>query len=205
MSFFSGCFQNFPFFFVFSFQNFDYDLCWSDLGWVFCLGFPHTREGLPGWLGGRASACQCRRREMQVQSLGWQDALQGEMATQVFLPGKFHGQRSLVGCSLWGRKELGMTEQLDVIHTQLLKSVGLPPLPELRHFHGHYSLQCFFSSILFLSSCCTPIMVFCPLENAALLVSLSVVLFRLAHFYCCLSQCTDSFPCSLHSVVKTMC
>ena len=23
----------------------------------------------------------------------------------VFLPGKFHGQRSLVGCSPWGRKE----------------------------------------------------------------------------------------------------
>ena len=35
------------------------------------------------------------------------------MATQptpVFLPGKFHGQRSLAGYSLWGRKELNMTE-----------------------------------------------------------------------------------------------
>ena len=30
----------------------------------------------------------------------------------VFLPGEFHGQRSLVGYSLWGRKELDMTEQL---------------------------------------------------------------------------------------------
>ena len=27
----------------------------------------------------------------------------------VFLPGKFHGQRSLVGYSLWGHKELDMT------------------------------------------------------------------------------------------------
>ena len=30
--------------------------------------------------------------------------------TPVFLPGKFHGQRSLVGCSPWGHKELDMTE-----------------------------------------------------------------------------------------------
>ena len=30
----------------------------------------------------------------------------------VFLPGKFHGQRSLVDYSLWGHKELDMIEQL---------------------------------------------------------------------------------------------
>ena len=30
----------------------------------------------------------------------------------VFLPGKFHGQRSLVGYSPWGRKESDMTEEL---------------------------------------------------------------------------------------------
>ena len=29
--------------------------------------------------------------------------------TPVFLPGKSHGQKSLVGCSPWGRKELGTT------------------------------------------------------------------------------------------------
>ena len=32
--------------------------------------------------------------------------------TTVLLPGKFHGQRSLVGCSPWGREELDTTEQL---------------------------------------------------------------------------------------------
>ena len=38
------------------------------------------------------------RQETQVQSLGWQDPLEGEMATNpVFLPGEFHGQRNLVG------------------------------------------------------------------------------------------------------------
>ena len=30
--------------------------------------------------------------------------------TPVFLPGEFHGQRSLAGCSPWGHKESDMTE-----------------------------------------------------------------------------------------------
>ena len=33
--------------------------------------------------------------------------------TPVLLPGKFHGRRSLVGCSPWGRYELDTTEWLD--------------------------------------------------------------------------------------------
>ena len=32
--------------------------------------------------------------------------------TPVLLPGKSHGQRSLVGCSPWGRRESDTTEQL---------------------------------------------------------------------------------------------
>ena len=40
--------------------------------------------------------------------------------TPVLLPGKLHGQRSLVGCSPWGRYESGMTERL----------------------HFHFSLSC---------------------------------------------------------------
>ena len=35
--------------------------------------------------------------------------------TPVFLPGKSHGWRSLVGCSPWGRKELDTTERLHLI------------------------------------------------------------------------------------------
>ena len=39
----------------------------------------------------------------------------GGMATHpVFLPGESHGQRSLVGYSPWGRKELDRPEQLSV-------------------------------------------------------------------------------------------
>ena len=40
--------------------------------------------------------------------------------TPVLSPGKSHGQRSLVGCSPWGREELDMTERL----------------------HFHFSLSC---------------------------------------------------------------
>ena len=40
--------------------------------------------------------------------------------TPVFLLGKPHGQRSLVGYSLWGHKELDMTE-----HTQIHRGLGL--------------------------------------------------------------------------------
>ena len=35
----------------------------------------------------------------------------------VFLPGKFHGQSSLVGYSPWGHRELDTTEQLGIIST----------------------------------------------------------------------------------------
>ena len=37
--------------------------------------------------------------------------------TPRFLPGKFHGQRSLAACSPWGRKELDMTERLSLSFT----------------------------------------------------------------------------------------
>ena len=50
-------------------------------------------------------------RETLVRSLGWEDALEKEMATHSStLPGKLHGLRSLVGYSPWGPKELDMTE-----------------------------------------------------------------------------------------------
>ena len=33
------------------------------------------------------------------------------LLTPIYLPGESHGQRSLAGYSLWGRKELDTTEQ----------------------------------------------------------------------------------------------
>ena len=37
-------------------------------------------------------------------------------AIPVFFLGKFHGQRSLAGCSPWGHKELDMTEHSTAQH-----------------------------------------------------------------------------------------
>ena len=51
------------------------------------------------------------RWETWVQSLGWEDPLEkGKLLTPVFWPGEFHGQRSLVGYSPLGHKELDVTE-----------------------------------------------------------------------------------------------
>ena len=53
-------------------------------------------------------------QETWVQSLGWEDPLWRRkwQSTPVLLPGKSHGQRSLVGYSSWGHKESDTTEQL---------------------------------------------------------------------------------------------
>ena len=49
---------------------------------------------------------------------GQEDPLERGMATHpIFLPGEFHGQRSLLGYSGWGCKELEMTEQLTHTHS----------------------------------------------------------------------------------------
>ena len=71
----------------------------------------------PGWLSGEESACQCRRCRCDpwVRKIPWRRKWQ---PTLVFLPGKFQGQRSLVGCSPWGRKELNTPERLNMQHTQ---------------------------------------------------------------------------------------
>ena len=52
-------------------------------------------------------------RETWVRSLDWEDPWRKKwQPTPVLLPGKSHGLRSLVGYSLWGRKESDMTERL---------------------------------------------------------------------------------------------
>ena len=50
-------------------------------------------------------------QETKVQSLGQEDPLEKGMATTPeFLPGEFHGPRSLASYSPWGHKELDKTE-----------------------------------------------------------------------------------------------
>ena len=53
-------------------------------------------------------------RETWVGKIPWRREGQ---PTPVFLPGEFHGQKSLVNYSPWGLKELDMTELLTHTHT----------------------------------------------------------------------------------------
>ena len=66
-------------------------------GWII---FQH---GLPWWLGWQRIYWQWRglRFHPWVGKIPWRKWL----PTPVFLPREFHGQRSLVGHSLWGHKE----------------------------------------------------------------------------------------------------
>ena len=55
------------------------------------------------------------RWEPWVQSLGWKDPLEKEMATHSsILAWRTHGQRSLAGYSLWGHRESDTTEHTHV-------------------------------------------------------------------------------------------
>ena len=62
-----------------------------------------TSVGQTWWPGWTSLVAQTVRRlptmrETQIQSLGWEDPLEKEMATHSStLPGKSHGQRSVVG------------------------------------------------------------------------------------------------------------
>ena len=58
------------------------------------------------WYSGKESACQCSRWSIRgfnpwAGKILWRRERQ---PTPIFLPGKFHGQKSLAGYSLWGRK-----------------------------------------------------------------------------------------------------
>ena len=82
------------------------DLWWSYIPIIHCWGFPSGASGQePAW--------QCRRY-MRHGFDPWRGKIPWSRKwhpTPIFLPEKFHGQRSLVGYSPWGRKESDVTER----------------------------------------------------------------------------------------------
>ena len=66
----------------------------------------YINQKLAGELSGRESACQCMRRGFNpwVGKTPW---IRNWQRTPAFLPGKFHGQRSLAGKSSWILKRHG--------------------------------------------------------------------------------------------------
>ena len=80
-----------------------------------------SRDGntKPPYLPPEKSVCKSRRnREEMEQETGSKSGKEyinwrrQWHPTPVLLPGKSHGQRSLVGCSPWGHEESDMTERL---------------------------------------------------------------------------------------------
>ena len=70
-------------------------------------------NGIPRWHSDKESTCQCRRHKRRgfnpwvEKMIPWSRKW---LLTPVFSPGKFHGQRSLVGYSPQGHEVLDMTD-----------------------------------------------------------------------------------------------
>ena len=70
------------------------------------LGFTAHRSSVQGSPSGSVVKNPPAKQETWVPSLGQEDPWRRMWWTiPVFLPGKSHGQRSLMGCSPWGHKE----------------------------------------------------------------------------------------------------
>ena len=72
-------------------------------------------QGFPGGASGKEFACQAgdAREVSLISGLGRSPGVGNGNAlspTPVFLPGKFHGQRSITGYSPWGHKDLDTAE-----------------------------------------------------------------------------------------------
>ena len=68
-----------------------------------------------------ATCWRCKRHgfDPSVRKIPWRKKRQ---SIPLFLPGKSHGQRSLVNYSPWDRRELDMTKATEHSHTQNCKS-----------------------------------------------------------------------------------
>ena len=88
----------------------------------FTASLPSCFHGLPRWhLWWRIHLLMQETLDPWVRKIPWSRTWQ---FTLVFLPGKFHWQRSLASYNLWGLTELGMTEWLRThthFHRRLLR------------------------------------------------------------------------------------
>ena len=90
----------------------DRGMCWKI--WTFLLqevSLQPWRDDCGYGSDSTESTWQCRRCAFDpcIRKIPWRREW---LSTPVFLPGEFHGQRSLVGYSPWGHKESDMTDQL---------------------------------------------------------------------------------------------
>ena len=109
------------------------------------MGFPSDRVV-------KNPPCHCRRHRFHpwVGRFPWGSKRQ---PAPVFLPGKFHGHKSLVGYSPWGHKESEMTKHYQ--HVQI-KSAGIFTNITSTRLDSHYPAAPCGSCWLFLWSPCGP-------------------------------------------------
>ena len=89
----------------------------AHISYSYTLNLPHLFFDVLSWMGER-DELTALSQEFTYPSLIWRR--RQWHPTPVLLPGKYHGWRSLVGCSPWGHWELDITER----------------------FHFHFSLSC---------------------------------------------------------------
>ena len=74
------------------------------LGEAIIFQIRHKKQ-YPWWLSNKESDCNAGAEGAANSTLGWEDPWRRTwQPTPVFLPGEFHGHRSLEGYSSWGRK-----------------------------------------------------------------------------------------------------
>ena len=101
---------------------------WSDLAAAAAAAW--NKWSFPGGTSGKEPSCQCRRCKRHgfnpwIKKIPWRRKWRSD---PVFLPGKFHRQRSLVGYNLWDYEELDTTEQLTTWSKYCWKTEIGPPL-----------------------------------------------------------------------------
>ena len=82
-------------------------------------------EGCSDGASGKEPTCQCRKHKRNrfsplVRKIPWRREWQ---PTPAFLPGKFHGQRSLAGYGPWGCKKSDTTKN-DLAYMLLTQNLG---------------------------------------------------------------------------------
>ena len=142
--------------------------------------------GFPGGSDGKASACNAEG----LGSIPGSGRSPGRkwQPTPVLLPGKFHGQRSLVGYSPWGRKESATTEQLHFsIIVQILSIFVVQLLNHVWLFVTPWTAACKASLFLTMS---WNLPKFMSIESGMLsTISSSATLFFFEHLNICLLFC----------------
>ena len=108
-----------------------------------------VHPGLPRWCSGKESTCQAgdARDAHLIPGSGRSVGEGNGQPTLVLLPGKFHGQRSLVGYSPWGQKESDKTELLSTYTHYRTQSVCTNP----KLFKSTFEIEFYFGSVQSLS------------------------------------------------------